>query len=127
MAMRETQRSLSIYFVVAGALGIVSAYMNLMSPESNVVAVVLMIPGIVFSGMDIYFGIRLKALLLNSANLIVWTLVASLIYLLALLVLIIALGDASGGGPLIIGALITGYLIQNVRRLAQETSDDVKA
>ena len=123
MGMRETPRSLSIYFVIAGLLGIVSCLAELAQINVNVIAVLLLLSGIGFSIAFLYFGFRLKSLLFTSAQKIIRVLTASAIYL----AIVTILSLLAGGGGSVIGLLITWYLIRNVRRLSTEMSAQDKA
>ena len=120
MGMRETPRSLSIYFVIVGLLGLVSNLAGIAQLRGNIFAVLLVLPGIGFSLVFLYFGFRLRHLLLTSAQQIMRVLVASAIYLAIIIILNLLGGGIREVVPPGFGLLITWYLIRNVRRLSTD-------
>ena len=127
MAMRETVRSLRLYFVLTAVLGGALNLVALQRP-SGVVANVVSVVGIAFALAYLYLGLRLGRLLVTSPGQITAVLVAGAVFL----VLLLALDALSGfqGGSLVqvvVGLLITWYLYVNVRRLAAESAKPVAA
>jgi hypothetical protein len=121
MAMRETVRSLKVYFIVSALLGGAVNLSALLRGEPGVGAAISVI-GIGFAVAYLYVGVRLKQLLSSSPGRITNLLITSAGFLLLLLALDLLSGMASGTLPqVIVGLLITWYLFVNVRRLAAES------
>jgi hypothetical protein len=122
MAMRETVRSLRLYFVLTAVL---SGAVNIVSLQRPLgfISEVLSVVGIAFALAYLYLGLRLRRLLAAAPGQIIGVLIAGAAFLLLLL----ALDALSGfqGGMLVqavLGLLITWYLFVNVRRLAAEAT-----
>jgi len=126
MRMRETPRSLSIYFVIIGLLGLISNLGGMFQFKGDLVLVLLVLPGIGFSVAFLYFGFRLRSLLPASTQWVIRVLVASAIYWIILFLLTPFAGIAEAV-QLVIGLLIIFYLIRNIRRLSTEMAVQTRA
>lgn len=121
MAMRETVRSLRVYFILTGLIGGASNLASVIRGESAVGAVLSLI-SLAFSIGYLYAGIRLRPLLATGARQIYVLLVGGVVWLALLLGLALVAGSAGALWPIVVlGLLISGYLYVNVRRLASET------
>lgn len=127
MAMRETVRSLRLYFVLTALL---SGALNIFALQRPIgfVAGVMAVVGIPFALAYLYVGIRLRRLLATSPSQITGVLVAGAVFLV-LWFLFDALSGFQGGtlAQVVLGLLITWYLFVNVRRLAAESAKPVAA
>lgn len=117
--MKETIRSLSIYFVIAGLFGLIGNVAGLAQSRGNPLVVILLLPGVAVGGSYFYFGLRLRSLLVGSPRLVLGVLTASAVYL-GLMFVLGLVTDPTSCIQLGIGLLITGYLIVNVKRLSSE-------
>lgn len=125
--MRETVRSLRIYFILSGVASLWFGLQNLMSDlrlgisPAVALATVTGIANVAFSLGLIYVGLLLRRLLQNSGRSIV-----ILLYLSGCLAILNSFLSWLGGGGLTamiilaITLLILWYLLRNVRRLAVE-------
>jgi len=118
--LRETVRSLRIYFFFVGILGGVANVLALLRAVPNLITWVSVV-GLGFALTSIYFGVRLKQLLVASPSLITGVLIAAGAFLVIMFFVDAGLG-VSGTTPLqpIVGLLFTWYLWRNVKRLAAE-------
>jgi len=123
MAMRETVRSLRIYFILSGLANLFvwasALRVSLQSPST--IGVIVEVISIGLSLTFLYVGFSLAGLLRSSAGRIVTLLYVStgwtvFVYLLSLLQGISPVGLV----PLILALLILWYLLKNVRRLSAE-------
>ena len=141
MAMRETVRSLRVYFIVIGIIGGASTsdLGSLANFRENVVGAGFAIIGLGFALAYLFVGVFLRRLLVQSVGTINVVLYASLAYLVlsSLFELLSGLSiahtslrtaaDEAGGGfsaativYLAVGLGIIWYLLRNVKRLSQE-------
>jgi len=121
--MRETPRSLSIYFVVVGifgVLGLIGELTRLGQAERNLFVILFLLPGIGFSCALLYFGFSLKSNLVNSPRRVTRVLFASMVYLGVFIALSLFAGGVAEAIKFSFGFLVTWYLIRNVRRLSSE-------
>lgn len=91
MRMRETPRSLSIYFVVVGIfgmLGFIGEITRAGQADRNLFGILFLLPGLGFSCAFLYFGFSLKSNLVNSPLRIIRVLFAGMIYLGVLIALL---------------------------------------
>ncbi len=129
MRMRETPRSLSIYFVVVGIfgiLGLIGELIRVGQADKTLFVILFFLPGIAFSCAFLYFGFSLKSNLVHSPRRIIRVLYASMAYLgvfIALTPVAVGVGNAI---TLSLGLLVIWYLIRNVRRLASELASSTK-
>ena len=125
--MRETVRSLRIYFLLSGLVSLWFGFQNLVSDfQAGISPVMILViaTGVASAGLAlgfVYVGLFLEKLLQHSSNWIVVLLYASI----GLAVLSSTLSFLGGGGVtaivvLAITLLILWYLLRNVRRLAAE-------
>jgi hypothetical protein len=127
MAMRETVRSLKLYFIVSALLGGAVNVSALLRDEPGVSSAISVI-GIGFALAYLYVGVRLRQLLSTAPGHITKLLMTGAVFLLILLALDLLSGMGSGTLPqVIVGLLITWYLFVNVRRLAAESRSNVTA
>ena len=127
MAMKETVRSLKLYFVLSALLSGAINIWALLRGEPGVGTVISLI-GIGFAVAYLYVGVRLRQLLSTAPRQITNLLIAGAGFLVLLFLLDLLSGMQSGTLPqVIIGLLITWYLFVNVRRLAAESQPGVTA
>jgi hypothetical protein len=125
--MRETVRSLRIYFILSGLVSLWFGFQNLVSDFQAGISPVMML--VIATGVAsavlalgfLYVGVFLEKLLQHSSNRIVMLLYASI----GLAILSSTLSFLGGGGVtavvvLAVTLLILWYLLRNVRRLAAE-------
>ena len=103
-----------------GILGGVANVLALLRAVPNLITWVSVV-GLGFALTSIYFGVRLKQLLVASPSLITGVLIAAGAFLVIMFFVDAGLG-VSGTTPLqpIVGLLFTWYLWRNVKRLAAE-------
>ena len=118
--LRETVRSLRAYFII---VAIMSGAVNLVSLLIVPVGVntVLSVVGLGFCVALFYVGVRLRQLLVTSLGRITGVLIAGAAYLGVLLLFDLISGQYTGVVGVLIGLLMTWYLLKNVRRLAAES------
>jgi hypothetical protein len=127
MAMKETVRSLTLYFVLSGLLGGAVNLWALFRNELGVGTAISVI-GLGFAVAYFYVGVRLRHLLSTAPGQITKLLIAGAVFLVLLLALDLLSGMRSGTLPqVIIGLLINWYLFVNVRRLAAESQPTMTA
>lgn len=127
--MRETVRSLRIYFILSGLVSLWFGFQNLVSDFQAGMAPVMIL--VIATGVTsavlalgfLYVGLFLEKLLQHSSNRIIMLLYASI----GLAVLSSTLSFLGGGGVtaivvLAVTLLILWYLLRNVRRLAAEAN-----
>src|SRR2546430_2735799 len=116
--LKETVRSLRIYFL--GILGGVANVLALLRAVPNLITWVSVVD-VGFALTSIYFGVRLKQLLVASPSLITGVLIAAGAFLVIMFFVDAGLG-VPGTTPLqpIVRLLFTWYLWRNVKRLAAE-------
>lgn len=113
--MRETKKSLKIYFIVVGVLGILSG-IGPIAINPDILIKVFGIITLVFAVMFFYYGIKLYDYLQNSPK----TLINFVIIALAVQALLRLL---SGQIIYVVGAILLGwYLIYNVKKLSTQTA-----
>ena len=123
MRMRETPRSLSIYFVVVGIFGVlvfIGELTRLEQAERNLFVILFLLSGIGFSCAFLYFGFSLKSNLVNSPRRVTRVLFANMVYLGVFIALSLFAGGVAEAIKFSFGLLVTWYLIRNVRRLSSE-------
>jgi hypothetical protein len=127
--MRETVRSLRIYFILSGLVSLWFGFQNLVSDFQAGMAPVMIL--VIATGVTsavlalgfLYVGLFLEKLLQHSSNRIIMLLYASI----GLAILSSTLSFLGGGGVtaivvLAVTLLILWYLLRNVRRLAAEAN-----
>jgi membrane associated rhomboid family serine protease len=113
--MRETRKSLKIYFTVVGVLGVLSGVGPMIS-SPNIIIKVFGIINSVLAIMFIYYGIKLNDYLQNSPK----TLINFVVIALVIQVFISLLG---GEIIYVIGACLLGwYLVRNIKKLSAQTA-----
>ena len=118
--MRETVRSLSIYFFVVGLFSTVASLPGLLRVDRPLFLVASVLT-LGFGLAYLYCGVRLRQLLVGSPDVILKLLAIVGVSVLVSLALNLLAGRVSGGvAGAAIGLLITWYLYVNVRRLAGE-------
>ena len=120
MGMRETVRSLAVYFIVVGVIGSASYIWAMVRTPQDVPLLVICLLGVLFSLVYLYMGVCLRRLLLQSPRFITTVLLISLCLVvvsfllhLAQLTLVQAVISIAWVGIII-------YLLFNVRRLSRE-------
>ena len=121
MAMKESVGSLRAYFII---VALVSGFRNatlLVQSRENIVIVIIALLGLGFAIAYLYIGIALRKLLVKSSNIITGVILASIGFLVVVFLLSLLGGvQAAMVAQLIIGLLITWYLLKNVKRLSSE-------
>jgi hypothetical protein len=120
--VRETIRSLSIYFVVSGLIGAGLNGVELARATLGSLAMANGLLGLVIAGVCFYFGARLRPLLASAPRRVLDALKATAVYL-AILFVIAIVRTPSACVPIAAGFLVTGYLFVNARRLAAELAE----
>jgi hypothetical protein len=123
MAMRETVRSLRVYFILSGLSSLLFAgsVLSVSLQGSDMIGTVIMVICIGFSLVFLYVGVFLKGLLRSAAGRIVTLLYTSAGWTLFAFLLSLLHGFSSGGLViLVVSLLIFWYLLRNVRRLAAQ-------
>jgi hypothetical protein len=121
MAMRETARSLKMYFILSGVLTGIQNGM-ILGRDGPGLAKVFGLIGLCFAVAYLYAGIRLRDLLATNVNQILMILLAGAFYLLVVLALAALVGQVASALPMVALSLaITWYLYANVRRLEAES------
>ena len=122
MFMKESVTSLRVYFILIALLsGFVNGNMLLAGSQGNIVIIIFSIIGLGFAVAYFYIGIALRKLITQSPNIIRGVILTSMGFLL-LSFLLSLLGGVQDimVAQLIIGILITWYLLNNVTRLSSE-------
>ena len=136
MGMRETGRSLRAYFIVAGAIALLLGFRDLSTvsklgsmlgslPPAWLLALWFpLLTQIALAACFIWAGVQLPAMLPRGAGWIKMVLLLTMVVQLIDMGLIASvLGTDLGGtalGRSLLAMLIAGYLLANVRRLAEE-------
>lgn len=118
--MKESKKSLKIYFIIVGILGALSG-INLLIIYPEFLIKVFGIVTIVLAIMFLYYGIKLYDYLQNSPK----TLINFVVIALAIQAVLRLLG---GEFFYVIGIVLLGwYLVQNIKRLSTQTDNiDIK-
>ncbi len=124
MAMKESVGSLRLYFIVVALFtGFQSASLFVESP-GNVIVVIEALLSFMFAVAYLCIGIALRKLLARSSKIVVGVILASMGFLVLdfLSTLLVGLPFEMVGRliRLIIGLLITWYLLSYVKRLSYE-------
>lgn len=125
--MRETVRSLRIYFMLSGLASLWVGFQSLVSvfrapvSPATIVAIASAIASATLAVGFIYVGLFLGRLLQHSSNLIVMLLYLSMgLAILSSLLSFLAGAGVTAIVVLAVTLLILWYLLRNVRRLAAE-------
>jgi hypothetical protein len=124
--MRETVRSLRIYFLLSGLVSLWLGFQNLVSDfQAGISPVMILViaTGVASAGLALgflYVGLFLEKLLQHSSNWIVMLLYASIGLALLSSTLSFLGGGVTAIVVLAVTLLILWYLLRNVRRLAAE-------
>ena len=121
MAMKETVGSLKAYFIFISIIGFISDIRLIsIASQNNLIVWIICSIGILFSVAYLYIGITLRKLLVESPQLINNMIYASMVYLVINFLLSLLAGfQANAIMQLVLGLLITWYLLKNVKRLSQ--------
>ena len=119
--MRETTKSLRIYFIVIGVFNLFPVG-SVLKIQSDLFLGISSSISIVFGFFYLYFGARLGVLIFKSSKLITNVLVTEIFYSIALFLYQLS---SSGFQPVILIVLgivlvVNLYLISNVNKLAKE-------
>jgi hypothetical protein len=115
MAMRETVRSLRLYFGLSGAYVILTGIRALSQAQATGAVI-----GLVFGLVYLYLSIRLPTLLREGITTIKWILIAASAALGISLLASLILGNVLLVVECVLGVLINWYLFSNAKRLAGE-------
>jgi hypothetical protein len=120
--MRETVRSLRIYFIVVAVAG-GAVNLTALFGSAQILGTLIAMIGVGIASAYFYVGLSLRRLLVRSPGQITAVLIAGGAFLLLLVLLNVLTGMEKGFlVRAIIGLLITWYLLTNVRRLVAESS-----
>ena len=118
--MKETVKSLRLYFIVIGVIsGLLSASLL---PGSSTFGVVFGVTGIALGAGFLYVGIRLRDLLATSVAPILVLIYANMAMYAVSGVSSLSAGNTRGQVQAVIGLAISAYLVSNVKRLAAESA-----
>jgi len=121
MAMRETVRTLRLYFIVSSLLAMPGHILILVLSQGNLLLMGLALIGLGFIGMFFYIGAVLPRLLADSPQRVTRVIYAGMAFLVISFLLNLAGGvQARAVVFLILGLLICWYLLRNVKRLSAE-------
>lgn len=122
MAMKESVGSLRAYFIVVALLAGFQNTALLVQSQENIVIVIMALLGLGFAIAYLYIGIALRKLLIKSSKIIIGVILVSMGFqvVVFLLYLLVGVQAAVVLPQLIIGLLITWYLLKNVKRLSSE-------
>ncbi len=125
-AMKETVGSLTAYFIVISVLSLISNGRVLaQGTQIHPLVWLICIVGSLLSIAYFYLGITLRQRLIDSSQLINSIIYASIVYIILNFLIISLLVGLQTGSiiQLVLGLLITWYLLNSVKRLsAQEKS-----
>lgn len=121
MVMRETIRSLKAYFILVALLVAAESAFLLYKSQGIIIIVVFSLLGLGFACIYFYMGISMRKLLIQSPKFITTVILISMGFLVASFLLSLLDGlQVSKVIELVIGLLITWYLLRNVKRLSSE-------
>ena len=115
MAMRETVRTLRLYFGLSGGYAIFSAIRAL-----SLAGVTVGLIGLSFGMVYLYLCVRLPSLLKDSLATIKWVLVAASVFVGMAFLSGLLLDNVFLVGTCVVGFLVNWYLYRNSKRLAAE-------
>ena len=121
--LKETPKSLRLYFGIVSAFSLLSGIAALAQSRGSVVVIALSVASIVFGLLFGYVVVKLSELLLNRPSFIKSVLTTN--FALSILVFLISLTGGIQPGPLFrlgIATLIYFYLVKSVTRLSAEAS-----
>lgn len=119
--MKETVKSLKLYFILSGILGLVGSTGLLALASTSPISAIFGIIGIAFAVGYFYVGVSLQKMLVTSPPTVSNLLYASIAYQVINFLIGLTGGfQPSAAGILAFSLLITGYLLVNVKRLAGE-------
>ena len=119
--MRETVRTLRLYFIVSSLLAVPGNLLILVLSQGNLLMVGLALIGLGFCGVFFYIGAVLPRLLAESPRTVTRVIYAGMAFLVMSFPLTLAEGVRFRPFVfLILGLLICWYLLQNVKRLSAE-------
>ena len=122
MSMRETVSSIRAYFVLSALLSILS-YLKGLATSQGAIVTTLLLAGLGLALAYLYLGLRLKTLIVDAPERILFVLKLGGSFWLMTLVLAIARGGIVGVvTQATVALLVTSYLFVNVRRLLGELS-----
>jgi hypothetical protein len=128
MAMKETAKSLMTYFSVSAGFAALGAWDALKEANRDVYSIAAGVILIAFAGAYVYAGSKVVKLQTESPQPII-----RLLYLALGLVVLSSLASLAGGDnmrggvTLVIGVLLTWYLVTNVKRLSREARSSTSA
>lgn len=119
--MKETQRSLKLYFGLGAAFALLTGTVNLVRNLNSVGVVGVSLISIAFGLFYVYIIVRMRQLLLTQPQFITIVLTANLAFGLVIDVL----SQLQGINPVFLGqmafsVLIYAYLVWNLKRLAAD-------
>ncbi len=122
MAMRESVISLRAYFIIIALLAGIKNTVSLVQSHRDITIVIVALIGVGFAIAYLYIGIALRKLIVKSPKIITRVILASMGFLVvgSLFSLLVGVQTVMVVAQLIIGLLITWYLLKNVNRLSSE-------
>jgi len=119
MAIRETAKSLKLYFGWSGGAAVLVGVLDVANG-----AIVLGLIAVALGGAYLFVAMRLDSLLDENAGLIRQILYVSSGLMVVGIVADVALQNGAGITREVIGLLINWYLLVNVKRLAREATSN---
>ena len=124
MTMKETVRSLKLYFILCGIVGLLPVIGQISQASANVFLGVFGLISLAFAVAYFYIGVSLQKLIVTSPNMIVNVLYANAAYSLLVFLLSLLSGfNPAAAGITAFSLLVLWYLLVNVKRLAQEDKE----
>jgi len=121
MVMRETIGSLKAYFILIALIGAAQSAFLLFKSQGIFIIIIFSLLGLGVSCVYFYIGISFRKLLIQSPKFITTVILISMGLLIASFLLSLLEGlQGSMVLELVIGLLITWYLLRNVKRLSSE-------
>ena len=121
MAIKESVGSLRAFFIVTALLAGFQNTNLLVQSQRNIIIVIIALLGIGLAIAYLYIGIALRKLIVKSPKIITRVILVSMGFLVVVFLFSLLDGvQTAMVAQLIIGLLITWYLLKNVKRLSSE-------
>jgi len=121
MAMKESVGSLRAYFIITALLAGFQSTAPLVQSQRNIIVYISALIGVGFAIAYLYIGITLRQLIVKSPKIITRVILVSMGFLVVGFLFSLVDGvQTAMVAKLIIGLLITWYLLKNVKRLSLE-------
>jgi hypothetical protein len=121
MAMKESIGSLRAYFIIIALLAGIKNTASLVQSQRDIAIVIGALIGVGFAIAYLYIGLTLRKLIVKSPKIITKVILVSMGFLVVGFLFSLLEGvQTAMVAQLIIGLLITWYLLKNVKRLSSE-------